>query len=78
MQADLFSTVTWFRTQKYAMTADTERVYHQIKMNPTGANLKRILWRENMEQPLNIQKLEMVTYGTACALPCHKNFTTSS
>lgn len=67
LQEDLFSILIRFRCHKFVLTADIEKMYRQIWVDPKQRDLLRILWREHESQHLRIYKLKTVTYGTACA-----------
>lgn len=67
LQQDLFSILCRFRTHKYAITADIQKMYRQILINPEDRDCQRILWRNNSDEPIKTYKLSTVTYGTASA-----------
>jgi hypothetical protein len=67
IQDSLFSILTRFRTHRYALTADIEKMYRQIWTDKSQRDLQRIFWRESRNHPLQIYRLKTVTYGTACA-----------
>lgn len=67
VQDDLFSILLRFRQHKYVVTADVEKMYRQILIQPEQRHLQMILWREQESMPIKIFKLNTVTYGTASA-----------
>lgn len=67
IQQDIFSILCRFRCHKYVLTADIEKMYRQIKVNSHQTNLQRILWRRNTTEPIKINRLKTVTYGTTPA-----------
>ncbi|XP_044747143.1 uncharacterized protein LOC123308514 [Coccinella septempunctata] len=67
IQNDLFTIVIRFRTYKYVVTADIEKMYRMVKIRPDQRDLQRILWRSDQSQELCHYKLNTVTYGTASA-----------
>lgn len=67
VQEDLFSIVIRFRKHLYAMTADIEKMYRQIRLSSEQTRYQLIFWRENTKQPLKTYKLLTVTYGTTSA-----------
>lgn len=67
VQPDLFDILCRFRSYKYVLTADIEKMYRQILINPSQTFLLNILWRDNPKVPLNCIELRTVTYGTNCA-----------
>ena len=46
IQQDLFSIMVRFRTHRYALIADIEKMYRQIMVNPKDSNRQRIVWRD--------------------------------
>lgn len=66
-QQELFSIMLRFRTHRYAFTADIEKMYRMILIHPSQRDLLRILWKENINSPVQICRLKTITYGTANA-----------
>ena len=46
VQQDLFAIMARFRTHRYVLISDTEKMYRQILVNPKDSNLQRIVWRD--------------------------------
>ncbi|GBM69316.1 hypothetical protein AVEN_112656-1 [Araneus ventricosus] len=67
IQDDLFSLVTRFRTHKYAFSADIQKMYRQILVEPSQRYLQRIVWKETNNSPIKIYELNTVTYDTVSA-----------
>lgn len=67
VQDDLVSIVMRFRLHEVVMTADIEKMYRQILIDPTQRDYQRILWRDSPEKELSHYQLNTVTYGTASA-----------
>ncbi|XP_050313689.1 uncharacterized protein LOC126748481 [Anthonomus grandis grandis] len=67
VQPELFDIICRFRTYKYVLTCDIEKMYRQIQINPSQTSLQNILWRDDQNSPLNCIELLTVTYGTNCA-----------
>ncbi|XP_076763724.1 uncharacterized protein LOC143431095 [Xylocopa sonorina] len=67
IQDDLFSILNRFRSHRYALTADIEKMYRQILVHPDDAAYQRILFRKNPEENIREFTLNTVTYGTSCA-----------
>lgn len=67
VQETLGSILLRFRAHKIAMTADIEKMYRQIKVEPIHCKLQNILWRDGYEQQFKVYELQTVTYGTAAA-----------
>ncbi|XP_037911925.1 uncharacterized protein LOC119652059 [Hermetia illucens] len=56
-----------WRTHRYVIAADIEKMYRQISMHPQDQDYQRILWRSHPSEPIKHFKLTTVTYGTASA-----------
>ncbi|XP_046810016.1 uncharacterized protein LOC124420600 [Lucilia cuprina] len=67
IQDDLFSILLQFRLNKFAITADITKMYRQVRIHEDDRKYQLILWRDNPEFPMQIYKLNTVTYGTASA-----------
>jgi len=67
LQQDVFTLLLNFCKWKYALTADIQKMYRQVLVHDKHQSLQRILWRANKENPVQIFKLNTLTYGTACA-----------
>ena len=65
VQQDLFSIMSWFRTHRYVLISDIEKMYRQILVTPRDSNLQRIVWRDAPHRELQHYALRTVTYGTA-------------
>lgn len=67
IQQDLFSILVRFRKYKYVISADVEKMYWQVSINPSQRCLQKIVWRSSPTEPLQEFELNTVTYGTASA-----------
>ncbi|XP_054746940.1 uncharacterized protein LOC129252836 [Anastrepha obliqua] len=67
IQEELYSTLLRFRLHKYAFTADITKMYRQILMHEEDKNFQLVMWRRHPSEPLQIFRLNTVTYGTAPA-----------
>ena len=67
IQEDLFSIFSRFRSFLFALTADIEQMYRQIKVYPEDKVYQKIIWRETPNESLKIYELNRVTFGTASA-----------
>lgn len=67
VQPDLFDILCRFRSFKYALTADIQKMYRKIRINPSQTFLQNILWRNDPSEPLQCIELLTVTYGTNSA-----------
>ncbi|XP_047040887.1 uncharacterized protein LOC124645169 [Helicoverpa zea] len=64
---DIFSILLRFRQYKYVASADVEKMYRQVLVQPDQRDLQLILWRETASDELSVYRLNTVTYGTASA-----------
>ena len=67
VQSDLFAILLRFRTHKYVLKTDVEKMYRQVWVHQDDRNLQLILWREGPNDPLKTYQLNTVTYGTRAA-----------
>lgn len=67
IQDDVFRLVTRFRSHAYVLTADIEKMFRQIMVDPDDAVYQKILWRDNPNEAVRTYQLKTVTYGTASA-----------
>ena len=67
IQDDLFSIMIRSRKYRFMFTADIPKMYRQINVDNNDTHLQRILWRNNINEPIKTYELTTVTYGTACA-----------
>lgn len=67
IQDDIFTLIIRFRTHRYALTADIEKMYPQILIHPGDTRYQRILYRNNPMDKIKTFQLNTVTYGTSCA-----------
>jgi len=67
IQDDLINIISRFRTHKYAMSADIEKMYRQIWIAEKDRDFQRVFWRDNPEDEVKEYRLNTVTYGTSSA-----------
>ncbi|XP_045541793.1 uncharacterized protein LOC106716081 isoform X1 [Papilio machaon] len=67
IQGDLMAILLRFRQYKYTACADIEKMYRQCLVDETQRDLQLILWRDDPSKPLDVYRLNTVTYGTASA-----------
>lgn len=67
LQDDLFSIIARFRTHKFIMIADIQKMYRQINIDSSQLNLQQIFWRNNLSDDIETYQLTTVTYGTSAA-----------
>ncbi|XP_074036726.1 uncharacterized protein [Leptinotarsa decemlineata] len=63
VQPDLYDIFCRFRQHSYVLTCDIEKMYRQVKMNPSQRHLQNILWRNSPQEELKCIQLSTVTYG---------------
>jgi len=56
-----------FRRFAIAFTADIAKMYWQILFHPDDCKFQYILWRNSINEEIQIYRLNTVTYGTVCA-----------
>jgi hypothetical protein len=66
VQDQLIAILLRFRLHKYAFSADIQKMFRQIKVDPRDTKLQRILWKDE-NHALKIFELDTVTYGTVPA-----------
>ncbi|XP_018405645.1 PREDICTED: uncharacterized protein LOC108781997 [Cyphomyrmex costatus] len=67
LQDNLIDIVIRFRTYKIALTADLQKMYRQVLVHENDRDFQRILWRFSLEDSIEEYRLNIVTYGQACA-----------
>ncbi|CAL8126482.1 unnamed protein product [Orchesella dallaii] len=67
IQDDIFNILLRFRTHHVALKADITKMYRQFEVHEEDRDYQRILWRDNLNNPIMEYRLKTVTYGTACA-----------
>lgn len=67
VQDDLFSILLRYRQHRFVVSADVEKMYRQILVEPEQRIIQLILWRDDPTQTIRIFRLNSVTYGTASA-----------
>ncbi|GFV20524.1 integrase catalytic domain-containing protein [Trichonephila clavipes] len=68
IQDNLFSLLVRFQKHIYAFTADIRQMYRIIYIVESQRSLQRILWKEDVNEPVKVYQLNTVTYGTASVL----------
>jgi len=67
VQSELFSILLRFRTYRYVLKMDVEKMYRQMWVHPTDRNLQLIMWRDKPSDKVKIFQLNTITYGTRAA-----------
>ncbi|XP_015118462.1 uncharacterized protein LOC107042095 [Diachasma alloeum] len=65
IQNTIFEQVLRFRTHRYVITADIEKMYRQILVHPDDRQFQKVLWP--YQGNLRTFQLNTVTFGTAAA-----------
>ncbi|XP_036146380.1 uncharacterized protein LOC118646806 [Monomorium pharaonis] len=66
LQTDLPIVILQWRHFKYVYSADIAKMYRQILVDPRDVDYQRVLWNDDLAEPLDYQLLT-VTYGMKCA-----------
>nr|CAI5856921.1 unnamed protein product [Callosobruchus analis] len=67
VQNDLMSIILRFRTYRFVLCGDVEKMYRQVLIEPHQRSFQRIVWRDDSTLPLETYELNTVTYGTKSA-----------
>ncbi|XP_029157646.1 uncharacterized protein LOC114930069 [Nylanderia fulva] len=67
LQTDLAAVVMRWRQFRYVYSADVEKMYRQIVVDPRDTNYQRILWVDTETERVQEYELLTVTYGMASA-----------
>lgn len=67
LQDDLIDILMRFRTYKFVISGDIEKMFRQIWIDNKAKGLHRILWRNNDSEDIKTYELQTVTYGTTPA-----------
>ncbi|XP_071579802.1 uncharacterized protein [Temnothorax nylanderi] len=66
-QKSLFCIVLRFRSHPFVITADKKAMFRQILVCDEDRDFQQIQWRADPSQPVQLFRLNTVTFGTACA-----------
>ncbi|XP_072389502.1 uncharacterized protein [Diabrotica undecimpunctata] len=67
VQPNLYDILLRFRTFKFVLVGDVEKMFRQIQINPNHRFLLNILWRNNVGEQLSCIEMQRLTFGTNCA-----------
>ncbi|XP_059223245.1 uncharacterized protein LOC131997020 [Stomoxys calcitrans] len=67
LQKDIFDIITKWRSWRFVISADVEKMFRQIKVEEEDQEYQYVLWRNSRSEPVQQYKLTTVTYGTASA-----------
>ncbi|XP_053960590.1 uncharacterized protein LOC128864857 [Anastrepha ludens] len=56
-----------FRMGRIAICGDIEEMFHRIKLRHPDADAQRFLWRTNMNDPINVYRLNVLSFGASCS-----------
>lgn len=62
----LVNIILRFRRFAVALSADVEKMFRQVQVDPRHRCWQQILWRESPDEPIQTYQLTTVTYGMAC------------
>ncbi|XP_048006892.1 uncharacterized protein LOC125242210 isoform X2 [Leguminivora glycinivorella] len=67
IQDELFDILIRFRQHEFVLSGDIQKMYRQILLDESQRHLQLILWRDDKTGPLDVLRLNTVTYGTSSA-----------
>lgn len=67
LQDELSTILLRWRSYKYVLTSDVEKMFRQILISPHHRKYQRILWKEVTSAKIRTLELNTVTYGTTSA-----------
>lgn len=63
VQNNLFEILLLFRTFKFTLMCDIQKMFRQVYLNDHHKCLQNILWRDNPTDPISCLQLQTATYG---------------
>ncbi|XP_057316774.1 uncharacterized protein LOC130657792 [Hydractinia symbiolongicarpus] len=70
---NLVSVLLTFRTYRYAIMADIEKMFHQVKVSRTEQDALRFVWRENTSDNIDDFAMQVHLFGKVDS-PCCANY----
>lgn len=70
LQEDLANVIMRFRCNPVAVTADIQKMYLQVQINPAQWDLQRVFWRPTPRDEIQEYWLTVVTFGMSSAPHC--------
>lgn len=67
LQQDSAYILLRWRKHKFVLSADIEKMYRQVLLNPEHRDFHRLLWRERPADPMKIYRMKRVTFGVSSA-----------
>lgn len=67
LQKNLVEVMMRWRFLQVCFTTDVEKMYRQIRVDPSDTDLQRIVWRRPNDDTDTTFRLRTMTYGTRCA-----------
>ena len=68
LQDDLFEIFLRFRAYPIALTGDIEKMYRQVVLDTSDKDFHRILWRFSPDEPIQVLRMQRVTYGVVSSM----------
>ncbi len=65
LQDNLLDFLVRFRFFKVAMSADVAKMYRQVELERKDRDYHRLLWRFDVEMPIQTYRMKRVIYGVA-------------
>lgn len=67
IQNDIVTIIINWRFHRIGITADVQKMYLQVKVDPQDIEHQRIVWRNDPSEPIQDFALNRLTFGTSCA-----------
>ncbi|XP_031331474.1 uncharacterized protein LOC116162080 [Photinus pyralis] len=67
VQSDICTMLLNFRLFQVALSADIRQMYRQIDIRTDHRNFQKILWRFSPLEPIEVYRLNTVTFGVKCS-----------
>ncbi|XP_055842511.1 uncharacterized protein LOC129909455 [Episyrphus balteatus] len=67
LQNDVINVILNWRFHKVAFSADIAQMYRQIQLPQADAEFQRIIWRNNLDEPMQDYAINTVMFGGSCS-----------
>lgn len=67
MLVDMLNPLMRMRMHKYAFTGDVKSMFHRIMINERDQQCQRLLFRKNLEEPMQIYIMQVMMFGPKCS-----------
>lgn len=67
IQNDIVTILINWRFHRIGCTADVQKMYLQVKVDPRDVEYQRIVWRNDPSEPIRDFAMNRLTFGTSCA-----------